>query len=459
MIRLFKLEYFTILLLFAIWGSLDSDIVSALSIFSLLNIFSFLDLFSILRALGPYVIFVIFIFFYYKKLRLRTSSRNLNFILTILVLNFLIQLIASFVYQNNTLLNNSNLILLSCISLALFIIEFNLGNSKKILVFSWFILFLIFMWFSSIMFLWYFSDQNNFANLYHGWPDSFLIIEGLTENIPRSSGIGRTALILSIPIMLSLLINKKINVLLYFFYNYSFFIILTTQSRIVLLGLFLFICVTIFYLGTLKQNPITKIKKIFLIILIPIVFFLIMISLKTLQLENILKVNDSIGNYGKGNEGNDSINNDGKNYKFTRSIDPLTFTSNRYSDWQEILKRNSNILLGNGTMGDRWIINQTASNLILYNYASSGIVGAFLFALLIFRSFFICSKIILFDEKKINYNNYVLLSACYIQFFLMGRSLVESSFAIFGIDFLVFFSAYFFTEQYCYKQKLVKKNN
>ncbi|MDB9711582.1 hypothetical protein OAA42_00620 [Pelagibacteraceae bacterium] len=450
MIRLFKLEYFTILLLFAIWGSLDSDIVSALSIFSLLNIFSFLDLFSILRALGPYVIFVIFIFFYYKKLRLRTSSRNLNFILTILVLNFLIQLIASFVYQNNTLLINSNLILLSCISLALFIIEFNLDNSKKILVFSWFILFLIFMWFSSIMFLWYFSDQNNFANLYHGWPDSFLIIEGLTENIPRSSGIGRTALILSIPIMLSLLIKKKINVLLYFFYNYSFFIILTTQSRIVLLGLFLFICVTIFYLGTLKQNPITKIKKICLIILIPIVFFLIMISLKTFQLENILKVND---------KGNDNIGNYGKNYKFTRPIDPLTFTSNRYSDWQKILKRNNNILLGNGTMGDRWIVNQTASNLILYNYASSGIVGVFLFALLILRSFFICSKIILFDEKKINYNNYVLLSACYIQFFLMGRSLVESSFAIFGIDFLVFFSAYFFTEQYCYKQKLVKKNN
>ena len=461
MIRLFKLEYLTILLLFAIWGSLDSNIESVLSIFSTLTIFSFVDLFSILRTLGPYVIFVIYIFFYYKRLRLKTSSRNLNFILTILVLNFLIQLIASCVYQNYTLLINLNLILLSCISLALLIIEFNFGNSKKVLVFSWFILFLIFMWFSSIMFLWFFSDKNSVANLYHGWPHSFLVIEGLTENIPRSSGIGRTALILSIPIMLSLLIKKKINILLYFFYNYSFFIILTTQSRIVLLGFFLFICVTIFYLGTLKQNPIIKIKKICLIILIPIVFFVIMISLKTFQLENknilklenknILKLENK--NVLKGNERDPLYN------KFIRPSDPVSFTSNRYTDWQEILKRNSNILLGNGAMGDRWIVNQSASNLILYNYASSGIVGVFLFALLLFRSFFICSKIILFDEKKINYNNYVLLSACYIQFFLMGRSLVESSFAVFGIDFLVFFSAYFFTEQYCHKQKLVKKNN
>tara|TARA_B100001093_G_C26034412_1_gene679385 strand:- start:385 stop:501 length:117 start_codon:yes stop_codon:yes gene_type:complete len=38
----------------------------------------------------------------------------------------------------------------------------------------------------------------------------------------------------------------------------------------------------------------------------------------------------------------------------------------------------------------------------------------------------------------------------------MGRSLVESSFAVFGIDFLIFFAAYFFTEEYYNKKKLKK---
>ena len=447
MIRLFKLKFFTIVLLFAIWGSLDSNIVSLLSIFSSSNIFLFVNLFSILRALSPYVIFIIFIWFFYKQLSFRTSSRNLNFILIILALNFLIQLIASFVYQENTLLNNSNLILLSIISLTFFVFEFNLDNSKKILIFSWVVLFLIFMWFSAIMFLWYFSDKNTVANLYHGWPSSFQIIENLTENVPRSSGIGRSALILAMPIMLGLLIRKKINILLYFFYNYSFFIILSTQSRMVLLGLFLFICVIIFYLITLKQESILKIKKICLIILIPIIFSLLMISIKSLQLDNnnILKIN-SVSDYSK----------DPNVKGFLRPIDPASFTSNRFDDWQEILKKNNNIFLGNGMMGDRWIINQTASNLILYNYASSGIVGVFLIALFVLRSFFICSKIILFHEKKINKHNYILLSACYIQYFLMGRSLVETSFAVFGIDFLIFFAAYFFTEEY-YNKKKIKK--
>ena len=447
MIRLFKLKFFTIVLLFAIWGSLDSNIISLLSIFSSSSIFLFVNLFSILRALGPYVIFIIFICFFYKRLSFRTNSRNLNFILIILLLNFLIQLIASFIYQNNTLLNNSNMIFLSCIALALFVIEFNLGNSKKILVLSWFVLFLIFMWFSTIMFLWYFSDKNTVANLYHGWPQSFQIIENLTENIPRSSGISRSALILAMPIMLSLLIRKKINILLYFFYNYSFFIMVATQSRIVLLGFFLFSCAIIFYLITLKKEPILKIKKICLIILIPIIFSGIIISIKSLQLDNnnILKIN-SVSDYSK----------DPDVRKFLRPIDPVSFTSRRYDDWQEILKKNNNIFFGNGMMGDRWIINQTASNLILYNYASSGIIGVFLFALFMLRSFFLCSKIILFHEKKINKHNYILLSACYIQYFLMGRSLVESSFAVFGIDFLIFFAAYFFTEEYYSKRKLKK---
>ena len=447
MIRLFNLKYFTVVLLFAIWGSLDSNIVSLLSIFSSSSIFSFVNLFSIIRASGPYVIFIIFICFFYKRLSFRTSSRNLNFILIILVLNFLIQLIASFIYQDNTLLNNSNLILLSIMSLALFIFEFNHDNSKKILIFSWVVLFLIFMWFSAIMFLWYFSDKNTVANLYHGWPQSFQVIENLTENIPRSSGISRSALILLIPIMLGLLIRKKINILLYFFYNYSFFIMLATQSRITLLGFFLFICVIIFYLITLKQESILKIKKICLIILIPIIFSVIIVSMKSLQLNNnnILKIN-SVSDYSK----------DPDVKRFLRPIDPVSFTSRRYDDWQEILKKNNNIFLGNGIMGDRWIINQTASNLILYNYASSGIIGVFLFALLMLRSFFLCSKIILFHEKKINKHNYILLSACYIQYFLMGRSLVESSFAVFGIDFLIFFAAYFFTEEYYNKKKLKK---
>ena len=34
------------------------------------------------------------------------------------------------------------------------------------------------------------------------------------------------------------------------------------------------------------------------------------------------------------------------------------------------------IIIGYGVMGDRFLINQTASNIIFYSYASSGLLGA-----------------------------------------------------------------------------------
>jgi len=144
------------------------------------------------------------------------------------------------------------------------------------------------------------------------------------------------------------------------------------------------------------------------------------------------------------------------NKKIIRVKDPKSLTSRRYSDWLEILKKNPQIVFGSGAMGDRWLINQSASNLLLYNYSSSGIIGLILFGLVITRSFFINFIIICFKQKKINTRNYILLSASYIQYFLMGRSLVETSFGVFGIDFLIFFSAYFFTEHYYINQKLKK---
>ena len=53
------------------------------------------------------------------------------------------------------------------------------------------------------------------------------------------------------------------------------------------------------------------------------------------------------------------------------------FSSGRVNDWNEIIKKNENVIFGNGVMGDRILISQSASNGILYTYASSGLVGVF----------------------------------------------------------------------------------
>jgi len=449
-------KYLGLLILITIWASLDTSITNLAAITSSLKTNSFLDILSVLRTLSPYIAFTILILFFSKQLIFKIKNKNLNFIVKILIFNFLIQVIGLFTHQEGTFLNNSHLVLQSFMTIALLVTQFNNDNSKNILIASIVIASLIFFWFSLIMMRWYFSEANEQANLYGGWPSAFNVIPGLTENVPRSSGIARTSLIIIIPLSLNLIIKKKIKI--YYLLLYIFFLnmILLTQSRFVLLGCVLHICVAFLYIISLKLKIIITLKKIFLILLIPLICHSAIVALKTYS----ITIND---NY----KGDTKII---KNYttknlikKYVRTIDNQSFTSRRFEDWQAILKKNSNVLFGNGVMGDRWIIQQSASNIFLYNYASSGIVGIFLFGVIMLRSFFICSKIILFDEKKINKNNYFLLAACYIQYFLMGRALIESSFAVFGVDFLIFFAAYFFTEQYCekknYKNNLTRKTD
>ena len=58
-----------------------------------------------------------------------------------------------------------------------------------------------------------------------------------------------------------------------------------------------------------------------------------------------------------------------------RRMDEQSFTSNRFTDWSEIIKNNKSPIFGNGSMGDRFLIDQTASNGFLYIYASAGFFG------------------------------------------------------------------------------------
>ena len=68
------------------------------------------------------------------------------------------------------------------------------------------------------------------------------------------------------------------------------------------------------------------------------------------------------------------------------------FSSGRFNDWNEIIKKNENVFFGNGVMGDRILISQSASNGILYTYASSGLVGVLLLSFLSFILFLIQLK-------------------------------------------------------------------
>lgn len=129
----------------------------------------------------------------------------------------------------------------------------------------------------------------------------------------------------------------------------------------------------------------------------------------------------------------------------TNSESPIT--SGRSNDWKMIIKKNDNVIFGNGIMGDRHLINQSASNILIYNYASGGLFSVLIFVLLIIRSIFISVKILLLRSIKVDKDNILIISIISIICYLIIRAIAESSFAIFGVDFLIFFIAYIFIEK------------
>ena len=87
-------------------------------------------------------------------------------------------------------------------------------------------------------------------------------------------------------------------------------------------------------------------------------------------------------------------------------------------------------------MGDRYLINQSASNILIYSYASAGIIGllliSFVSLVVLYRSLNF-----IFKNQSNNLRNEKFIASS-ILISLLLRSLLESSFAIFGVDLLLF---------------------
>ena len=59
-----------------------------------------------------------------------------------------------------------------------------------------------------------------------------------------------------------------------------------------------------------------------------------------------------------------------------RKKNPKTFSSGRVDDWKEIISKvDKSKFIGFGSQADRYLINQSASNGIIYALSSSGILG------------------------------------------------------------------------------------
>ena len=251
----------------------------------------------------------------------------------------------------------------------------------------------------------------------------------LGKDSPRSTGSSRTLLFLMIVSFIIFYKHfEKYNFLKLTIYVLISTFILLFQSRttITLLAVFVlmnFICEKNF---SLKNLIIYLIKYLIL----PIIFlYLILIIKETSYPYDFYKFLKEEGV----SKSMVEITKD-----FQRPIDPQTFSSGRVNDWKDILSNiNKSIIYGFGAQGDRYLINQTASNGLLYAISSSGLIGFVPFVLFSILSLQIILKNFI---KHLKFNVTINFFCSIIVLLMLLRSILESSYAVFSIDFLIIYT-------------------
>jgi hypothetical protein len=415
---------FCILTLIGLWISLDAHFIN-------FKLESFKNFSNLLRATIPFFIFIVLII-NLKKNYIKNFFKENNKIYMLSFILITIQ-IPGLIYTENSILNISFVI--NCLTYLLFL-SFFIENSNKLNFFlriSLILLIIIFTTYSLGLLRWVLINSKN-INLYGSWPHA-LVDFNFSDNVPRSSGIARNAMILYIVFSI-LVIVKKINIFSIFILSLSFLIISLTQSRVVNIFFIGYLIVYLFIIFYLNAKIL---KKIFILIVTLILPLIATASFIYFQKNKSASNEIIVGTQKETNIKKKKILD--KNYNtFFRPINDknVGFGSGRIKDWKNIILKNKNYLIGYGAMGDRYLINQSASNFFIYIYASSGILGLIIGILFFTKVTFYTIKKILDLKFKITKKNYKFFILFVIIIFILFRSLAESSFGIFGIDYLIF---------------------
>ena len=430
-------QIFLIISFISCWVSISTniqDIYNVLKIYKFDQIPTFNEIINCLRQLMIIIIFPFLLIL--NLLKINKDNLKTNFSFFCLFLYFIFQ-IPGLIFTQNSLLNLG--LIISAMNILLILNLANqLSNKKLLMIFIYVNIFFLTLviYLNKQSFIGFWTSENT-TYLY-----SYRDIKG--ENFlgkigPRSSGSARTFLLIYIIILLAFknFFNKH-QILKYSFYIIVVLLILLFQNRTVTVLLLTFIVFNYFI-----ENNVGVLKYISLYIIVPIFVFYSFVYVKT---NFPIQMNTEKVEY-------ESKVKSKKEKRYIRQIDPLTFSSGRVEDWKSLISKFKNEFefLGFGAQADRFLINQSASNGLLYALTSSGILGTFFYLI-----FCLSCLVKVFDNLIINYNKRSLeikLSTLIILLLLM-RSILETSFAVFSIDFIVISTFFIFIKN----KELLKKN-
>ena len=207
------------------------------------------------------------IYFIGNKIFPSLKKKKFNIIILIFLIYFILQF-PGLIFTNNDVLN-SYYLLISLFSILLVSKSFKENFTIINYQISLFVLSLLLCIYGLVTYKWFFFDTIN-LNFYGTFPSAYIYMSEFSSNVIRSSGLARSSMILIIPLILWILINK-INQYSLIPFLFLSSIIYLTQSRVVIFFYVIFVIfLIIFYLR--NKNIKHIISKIFILLLLPIIF-------------------------------------------------------------------------------------------------------------------------------------------------------------------------------------------
>ena len=321
-------------------------------------------------------------------------------------------------YLKTCYLHLSYLPLISIGTISLFVICDYL-NIKNLLKYFFWIAFFFLLISSLVTIFPYINLLSNldFSNIFAEKRANFFLLP-----TQRTGGLSRSLSLINLLLIIISFNLKKTNFRYFLIITITFIstIIIFIQSRGSLLCYF--ICLILFISLIYKTNYKVKIRNFVILILFPFVLYFV------------------INNYfNKFSIEDNKINN--------RIFEK--HTSGRIDIWVHSIRNNNyKKFFGYGTQGDRFFLmncqvcdkygyGKNSSNAYIYALLSGGIISVLILVLLLYEII----KLILFNsknvffKKKFIYKNFSIL--CII--FILIRSLIENSFSVFSIDYLIIY--------------------
>jgi hypothetical protein len=440
--------YFLIIIVYwlTLWGSINTLPSEILKIFE--NLLRTVNALRLLIPLIVSIFLIIYITFKYsKKIKLEIKYYNVFLLFIIFYVFQSLGWINSF--SPNNIYNDLHLLILGCGAIAIIFMiyiqkkEFLL---KYLLFISLFIITLVSIYF----FLATFKEESikNFSYFYGAFV-SAKVEATFYQDPPRITGLSRNFSVLNIfSICIYFYLFKKNNFLKNFFIlliPIITFIIWGLQSRGSIICFFLASILLIFF-----QKKISNKKKFVCL------FFFIILPILTYQtfIYKFQEMNVTT-------EPKTKITFD-ETFYLTR-VFGVSNTSGRFQIWENLLNQyNKNRIFGYGPQADRHMVNKSidekygnnASNSFLYSFVCGGYFGLLIFITI---NFFIIRNILrcilenkIFEDSKL----WIVQAACTILFFFIIRGLVENSFALFSIDFLIVIISFSIINSFNFNKKL-----